>query len=405
MKAKTIFKPIVFLAIVLAIGFLGYRAGILVEQSRLMKTPPANVIGSDLDKPNNVNFAIFWEAWRQLEKNFIGQDKIDYQKMVYGAVDGMTKSLGDPYTSFFTPQQTTNFNEELSGRYEGVGMYVGIKDGQLTVISPLKGTPAEKAGLKAGDAILKIDGVDTKDMTVEEAVSKIKGERGTEVTLSIVRGDWQAARDFALKRELIEIPTLEWEKKGDDIALIKIYQFNEILPGEFVKTSNEILRSGAKRIIIDLRNNPGGYLEVAQNIAGWFVKNNEVVVWQDMGENQARKPHYANGNGAFMGYPAVVLINEGSASAAEILAGCLRDLRGVQLIGEKSFGKGSVQEQINLSDKSSLKITIAKWLTPKGNLIDKEGLAPDIEVAATSTATLEDAQLEKAIDVVKNLNL
>lgn len=405
MKTKIVLKIVIVLAVAAAIGFFGYRAGISVEESRLMQTPPANVTGSDLGKPSNVDFSVFWEAWRQLEKNFIGQDKIDYQKMVYGAIDGMTKSLGDPYTSFFTPQQTTNFNEELSGKYEGVGMYVGIKDGQLTVISPLKGTPADRAGLEAGDKIMKVGDADTKDMTVEEAVSKIKGERGTEVTLSIMRGDWPTAKDFVLKRELIEIPTLEWEKKGDDIALIKIYQFNEILPGEFAQTSNEILQSGVKRIILDLRNNPGGYLEVAQNIAGWFVKSNEVVVWQDMGKSQARKPYYSNGNGAFAGYPAVVLINEGSASAAEILAGCLRDLRGVQLVGEKSFGKGSVQEQINLSDKSSLKITIAKWLTPKGNLIDKEGLAPDVEVAATSTAASDDTQLEKAIEVVKNISL
>ncbi|MFH0932463.1 MAG: S41 family peptidase [bacterium] len=392
-----IIKSVPILILLAVFGMAGYQFGFNKGEQAVLKTAPANIADS-LNANDKVDFSIFWEAWRRLEETFIDKNQIDYKKMVYGATEGMVKALGDPYTTYFTPSQTQSFNEELNGQYEGVGMVVGIKDEQLTVVSPFKNTPAERAGLKAGDKILKIDDVFTNDITVEEAVKTIKGKPGTSVKLLMQRDGWTQPKEFSLKREVIKIPTLELTQKEGGISVVKIYQFNKILPEEFQTAASEIQKSGNKKIIIDLRDNPGGFLEVAQMISGWFLNKGELVVTQDQGQGQEKKQYLSEGPSIFANYPAVVLINAGSASASEIMAGALRDIRGIKLVGEKSFGKGSVQEQIDLSDKSSLKVTIAKWLTPKGVSLDKNGLDPDIKVAE-STSTI-DAQLDKAIELL-----
>ncbi len=396
MRFKGLIKIVPVLIVCVVIGFFCYEVGFNNGEQSILKTPPPTV-NEGLGVSNKVDFSVFWEAWRKLEGTYIDRGKIDYQKMVYGAVEGMVKSLGDPYTTFFTPSQAESFNEELEGKYEGVGMVVGIKDDQLTVISPFKGTPAELAGLKAGDKIVKIGDIFTQDITIEEAVKNIKGERGTAVKLLIQRKDWPEPKEFILKRDTIKIPTLEMENKEGGIVVLKIYQFNKILLSEFENAASQILASDNKKIIIDLRDNPGGYLEVAQAVAGWFLKKGDVVVIQDEGQGKEKKQYFSQGPSVFANYPTAVLINEGSASASEILAGALRDQRGIKLIGQKSFGKGSVQEQVDLSDKSSLKITIAKWLTPSGASLDKNGLKPDIEASNTATSS-QDVQMEKAIE-------
>lgn len=396
---KFIFKAVPFLLFCAVVGFSGYQFGFNRGEQSILKTIPAN-ISEGLGVNDKVDFSIFWEAWRRLETSYIDKTKIDYKKMVYGATEGMVKAIGDPYTTYFTPNQTQSFNEELNGQYEGVGMVVGIKDEQLTVVSPFKGTPAEQAGLKSGDKIVKIGNVFTKDITIEEAVKTIKGKPGTFVKLLIQRNDWPEPKEFSLKRETIIIPTIELTKKDVGVAVIKIYQFNKILTSEFQKVANEILNEGDKKIIIDLRDNPGGFLEVAQIISGWFLDKGQVVVIQDQGQGKEKKQYLSEGPSVFVNYPIVVLINQGSASASEILAGALRDNRNIKLVGEKSFGKGSVQEQIDLSDKSSLKVTIAKWLTPNGTSLDKNGLDPDVKVS-DSTSTI-DAQMDKAIELITN---
>ncbi|MDD5750221.1 MAG: S41 family peptidase [Candidatus Pacebacteria bacterium] len=407
MILKKILKAGLFLVAAAAVGFFSYQVGIQVGDERAALLQPAYITDSSLNKPEGVDMAVFWEAWNRVTQNFLDKDKIDVQKMIYGATAGMVESLGDPYTTFFTPSQTESFNEELSGQYEGVGMVVGSRDGQITVVSPFKGSPADRAGLKPEDEILKIDDTFTKDQSVEEAVKIIKGPANTEVRLLILRGEWKEPKEFVIKRENIKIPTLEEEITPDNIAIIKIYQFNRILPVEFGHASDDILNHpDVKKIVVDLRNNPGGFLEVAQEVTGWFLPKGEVVTWQDMGSDKERKAYKSEGPAAFKDYQIVVLINNGSASASEIMAGALRDQLGVKLIGEKSFGKGSVQEQINLFDSSSLKVTIAKWLTPDGNSIDKDGLKPDIEVAADSdgqAASGYDAQTQKAIELLKDL--
>ena len=360
---------------------------------------PYNVV-----PPDNLNLSLFYDAYNKLQENFIDKSKIDNQKVVYGAIEGMTKSLGDPYTTFFDPGEARLFSSDLAGSFEGIGAEIGIKNDQLTVIAPLKGTPAEKAGLKSGDVILKIDDKDASHLSTDEAVNLIRGKKGTSVTLTMFRDGWSSPKDITITREMIKIPSTNLEFKGD-VALISIYQFDESLPVDFKAEVHEILQSPAKKIIIDLRDDPGGYLEVAQEIAGYFLPKGQVVTIESFGQAKTEQQYKTAGNGELINYPTVVLINQGSASASEILAGALRDNRGVQLIGTKSFGKGSVQQVIDLRDGSFLKITVAKWLTPKGTSISEIGLTPDIKITISDQDVLnkKDPQLDKALEIIKNL--
>ena len=364
-------------------------------------------VACDVCAPEDLDFSLFWETWRVIERKFVDKASINVQDMVYGAISGMVNSLGDPYTVFMEPDDTKRFIEDVKGSFEGVGMEVGIRNNRLTVIAPLEGTPAQKAGLRAGDVIVKVDGELTSDMTVDEAVNRIRGARGTEAVLTIFRKDWEEEREVKIVRGVIEVPSLKWELLADDnIAYLHLYHFTEKAAYDFRKAAIEILESPANKVILDLRNNPGGYLEVAQDIAGWFLKSGEVVVIEDFGEGKEQKLYKAEGNGLLGSYSLVVIINEGSASGSEILAGALRDNLGVKLIGESSFGKGSVQELEKLKGGSSLKITIAKWLTPKGELITDKGLEPDVKVEITEedVAAEKDPQLDKAIEIIKELN-
>ena len=384
------FVPII-LVIVILVG-VGFGSGFYFGKSQCKICPP-----------EELDFSLFWEAWHQLQENFVNKEKFDVQKMIYGAISGMVKSLEDPYTVFFNPEETQRFKQDISGRFEGVGMEIGIKKGQLQVIAPLEGTPAQKAGIRAGDKILKINDTLTADLTVDEAVNLIRGPKNTQVTLTISREEWETSKEFKITRAVIEIPSLKLEMKDSDIAYLKLYQFTEKASIDFNKTAIEILNSPAQKIILDLRDNPGGYLEVAQDIAGWFLEKGQVVVIEDFGKEKKQEVYKVQGNSLLLSYPIVILINQGSAS--EILAGALKDNRDIKLIGEKSFGKGSVQELEKLKEGSSLKITIANWLTPKGKLITDVGLEPDIEIEITEEDYEQgkDPQLDKAIEIIKNL--
>ena len=355
--------------------------------------------------PEDVDMSLLWEAWYEIEENYVDPN-FDYQKMVYGAISGMIGSLDDPYTTFFDPEEAKSFLEDVSGKFEGIGAEIGIRDDQLQVVAPIEGTPAEKAGLRPGDKIIKIDDTVAVDITIEEAVTLIRGDRGTEVTLTIMRSGWDSTKEFKIKRAIIIVPSIKMELLEDNIAYIKLYHFSENSDRDFSKAALDILNSSAKKIILDLRSNPGGYLERAQDIAGWFLERDKVVVIEDFGAKRDKEYYLANGNSKFTDYPVVILINEGSASASEILAATLRDNRNIQLIGETSFGKGSVQTLHNLTDGSSLKITIAKWLTPNGNLIADKGLDPDINVEITEDdwTNERDPQLDKAIEIIREMN-
>ncbi|TSC55825.1 MAG: hypothetical protein Greene041639_499 [Parcubacteria group bacterium Greene0416_39] len=398
---RTIF-PFLFLLVAILLSF---GAGFSIGKDQAALVPIEGVSNIDLGKPTGADFSLFWDAWRTVQEQYVARGELNFQDMIYGAISGMVSSLEDPYTVFLNPEDSKRFSEDVSGVFEGVGMEIGIRQKQLRVISPLEGTPAQKAGLRPGDRILKINDTSTENMTVEKAVSLIRGPKGTNVTFSILREGWNESKEFTIERAVIQVPSLKWELKEGNIAYVKLNQFSAKAGRDFAKAAGEILASSAKKIVLDLRNNPGGYLEVSQDIAGWFLAKGSAVVIEDFGKEGKQQVYQARGNPVFVSYPMVVLINEGSASASEILAGALRDGRGITLIGEKSFGKGSVQELKELKDRSALKVTVAKWLTPKGESISDKGLEPDIVVKMDEKDVDEkrDPQLEKALEVVGDL--
>lgn len=392
-------KKIILVLVVVAI-LASFGAGFFIGKKQVVcKICPSE----------EVDFSLFWEAYDKLQKKYVDPQKFDIKKMIYGAISGMVSSLEDPYTIFLNPEESKKFLEDVSGRFEGVGMEIGIRKEQLQVIAPLEGTPAQKAGLRAGDKILKINDTLTSDLTIDEAINLIRGPKGTEVTLTIFREEWDASKEIKIIREVIEVPSLNWKLKDisdeEQIAYIEIHQFSENATFDFSKAAREILNSPAKKIILDLRNNPGGYLEIAQDIAGWFLEQGQIVVIEDFGGKKEQNIYKAEGNARFLQYPMVILINQGTASAAEILAGALRDNRQIKLIGEKSFGKGSVQELEELRGGAVLKITIARWLTPKGELITDKGLEPDIkaEITEEDYEKGRDPQLDRAIEEIKEM--
>ncbi len=388
----SLFKKIVLIVVVFVLFGLGFLVG-------------RNTVVCQFCAPEDLDFSLFWEAWHKIQQEYVNPGDIDIQELIYGAISGMVESIGDPYTIFFDPGDTKRFLEDVGGSFEGIGAEIGIREGQLQIIAPLEGTPAQRAGLRPGDKIIKIDGASTIDITIEEAVTLIRGEKGTEVTLTIVRDEWDSSEDFTIKRAVIEVPSLKWELKEENIAYIKLYHFSGKINQDFIEIANEILRGPAEKIILDLRGNPGGYLESAQDIAGWFLEKGQVVVIEDFGEKREQEIYKAKGNSKFSDYPLVILINQGSASASEILASALRDNRGIKMIGETSFGKGSVQKLESLRDGSSLKVTIANWLTPNGDLITDKGLEPDIKVEMTEEDYDQDRdpQLDKAIEIIKEI--
>ena len=355
----------------------------------------------ELDLPSLVDFSLFWDAWNIVERKYVNRFELDRQKMVYGAIVGMLDSLEDPYSIFMEPKDSEKFIDDMSGSFDGIGAEVGIRKEVLTIISPLEGNPAQKAGLKPGDKILKIDDILTGDLNLDEAVSLIRGERGAEVTLLIFREEWKEAKEIKIIRDEIKIPIIKWEILDDNIAHIQFYHFTENSASEFRRTINEILLLQPNGIILDLRNNPGGYLETAVDIASWFLSKGEVVIIEDFG-NGKRNEFISKGYKKLEDMPTIVLINEGSASASEILAGALRDIKEIKIVGQKSFGKGSIQQLEKLKGGSSVKITVAKWLTPSGLSISEEGIAPDEEVEITmeDIDEMRDPQLDKALEML-----
>ncbi len=388
-------NSVLFFLIIIILGVFGL--GVWFGRSQ---------VSCQICAPADVDFSLFWETWQTIKEKYVDKAKLDTQEMIYGAISGMVKSLNDPYTIFLKPEDTKRFIEDVKGSFEGVGMEVDVRNGQLQVVAPLEGTPAQKAGIKPGDIIMKVDGTTTAEMSVDEAVNLIRGPKGTEVTLTIYREEWGEARDIKIVRSVIDVPSNKLEIRDDGIAYLRIYHFSENAAYDFREAAIKILESNSQKIILDLRDNPGGYLEVAQDIAGWFLERGQVVTVEDFGEGKEQNKYLAEGNAKLVSYPVVVLINKGSASGSEILAGALRDDRGVKLIGETSFGKGSVQELEKLRGGSSLKITIAKWLTPNGDLITGKGLEPDVKVELTTEDAVanRDPQLDKAIEILKELN-
>lgn len=359
-----------------------------------------------VDEPKDTDFTPFFESWDNIKNRFYFEGDVSFQdkkeELLYGAIQGMIKTLDDPYTSFLKPQEAKQLTEQLSGSYEGIGARVGIRDEVLTVISPLEGTPADEKGLSPGDKIIKVNDEATKDMSLTEAVAKIKGEEGTSVNLTIKRD--REELEVEIVRQEIEIPTLEfkWLGEDNDIAYVKLYNFAENTPSRFKETAEKILNSDANKIIFDLRNNAGGYLPVCEKVGNFFIKEGELILKEDKASGIAREVE-SKGPGSFADFETAILINEGSASASEILAGAIKEQNGATIIGETSFGKGTVQEVVPLSDNSRLKLTIAHWLLPSGKSINENGITPDkkVEMSKEEELSPEDPQLDKAIEVLE----
>lgn len=353
--------------------------------------------GRQIFQPVGVDFVPLFEAWQQIEDKFYNFSKEMRKEMLYGAIEGLVESLKDPYSDFLTQDETLELEETLKGAYEGIGAEIGIREEKLTIISPLKGTPAEKARLLPGDWILEINQVKTEDMSLTEAVMKIRGKTGTKVKLKIQRG--KKIFEVEIKRAKIDIPTLDFEKLEQNIGYIQLYNFYGDATLQFKEITQEILKSNIKKLILDLRNNAGGYLSVACDIGNFFIKGGEVIVKEDFGKGKV-KEITSQGPGAFANFKIVILINKGTASAAEILAGAIKEHnKNAKLLGEKTFGKGAVQELFYLIDDGSLKLTVARWLLPSGKSIEGEGISPDIEVKMTQEDIEKgkDPQLQRAI--------
>ncbi|MEK9182823.1 MAG: S41 family peptidase [Patescibacteria group bacterium] len=364
-----------------------------------------NLYGKETAVATEADFSPFWKVWNLINEKYPSISEVTDQERVYGAISGLMSSLNDPYSVFFDPEESEFFEDEIAGNFSGVGMEVGKKDGVLTVIAPLKDTPAYRAGIKSGDKILKIDQIITTDFSVEEAVRLIRGEKGTEVTLTILHDGEIEPTEIKIIRDIINLPTLDTELRSDGIFVIKLYSFSATSSSLFRNAIKEFALAKTDRLVLDLRGNPGGYLSAAVNIASWFLPEGKIVVTEDYGNNKDPEVFRSKGYGIFSDkFKFVILIDGGSASASEIVAGALQDHKQAILVGDKSFGKGSVQEIEDVTDDTILKITVAKWLTPNDHLIAEIGLTPDYLVKFTKkdADAEKDPQMDKAVELLNN---
>lgn len=359
-------------------------------------------------QPAVIDFSPLWKAWNAINEKFVPAtttDSVTDEDKLYGTIQGLAGSLGDPYTVFLPPEDSEIFEDDISGNFEGVGMEIGIRDNILTVIAPLKGNPAERAGIRAGDKVVKIDDITTEGMTIDRAVKLIRGEGGTAVLLTILREGESELLEIEVIRGVIQIPTIETELRKDGVFVIKLFNFSAISANLFRESLREFIETGTDKMLLDLRGNPGGFLEAAIDMASWYLPAGKVVVTEDFGENAKPRIHRSKGYNIFNDkLKMAILVNQGSASASEILAGALSQHGKATLVGERTFGKGSVQELVKITPDTSLKITIARWLTPNGASISDGGLTPDVEVELTVEdfeAGL-DPQFDKAVELLIN---
>jgi len=357
--------------------------------------------------PTRPELAEFWNVWDLLEEKYATGSttiQISNEERVRGAIQGLVDAYGDPYTVYFPPEEASVFDENISGNFSGVGMEVGLREKLVTVIAPLPDTPAEKAGILAGDVVVKINGTSTEGMRIDEAVNLIRGEKGSVVNLQIYREGEEEFLNFSVTRDTINIPTVKTEKIGDTF-IIAIYSFNAIAEEQTQNALKEFIDSKAKNLVLDLRGNPGGYLQSAVSIASYFLPAGKIVVQEQFGESAGDEVFRSQGRliKEFTPKNLVVLVDNGSASASEILAGALKDHGVATIIGTQTFGKGSVQELVKLDGNASVKITVARWLTPNGTSISQGGLAPDIVIERTPEDRVanKDPQKDATVDFLK----
>lgn len=364
----------------LVLGFvLRGPVALFAEPSTPITAPAQTPVPEELRE----KFEIFWDVWDLLETYFYDPSQLDAQKMVYGAIKGMVESAGDRYTFFSTPAQTGVERTHLEGEYEGIGAYIDQQDGFPVILGPVhEDTPAARAGLRKGDIVLAVDGWETEGVPLEEVIARIKGPAGTQVTLTISRPGEPEPFDVTLTRAHIEVPSVEGKIRGDGLAYIKLSVFGSTTARELDAALKTLLAQKPRGLILDLRGNGGGYLEAAQEVLGRFLRQGIAAYQADREDHRQSVPLIPGEVQAF-DIPMVVLVDGGSASASEIVAGALQDYRRATLIGEQTFGKGSIQHVFDLSDGSSVRITVAQWLTPNARRIQDRGLTPEIIVPLT----------------------
>src|SRR3989338_153687 len=367
--------------------------------------------------PTDVDFSPVWKAWAVIDEKFVpvsvasstpvaSSSPNGNQERVWGMIEGLAASLDDPYTFFLPPSENEQFASDMSGSFEGVGMEVAVKDKVLTVVSPLKGTPAERAGLRSGDLLLKINDESTQGMDVAEAVKKIRGPKGTVVTFMVLRDGWNAQREIKVTRDVINIPVVTTTARADGIFVIEVATFTSSSPDLFRNALREFVKSGDTKLVLDLRGNPGGYLGASVDMASWFLPLGKVIVTEDYAGHAANIVHRSLGYNVFnSNLKMVVLVDRGSASASEILADALHAHGVAKLVGTNTFGKGSVQELVEITPDTALKITVARWLAPDGVHIPPDGITPDVEVTLSEEDIKadKDPQLEKAVEILKGM--
>jgi carboxyl-terminal processing protease len=392
----TVGLVIVLVLIFLTGVYLGFnnRPAVTLVTSLFNKEVPTDI---------SISFEPFWRAWHILETEYAGGEIPSVEDRMWGAISGMTKSYNDPYTVFLKPEQSRAYTESLEGNFEGVGMEIGMKDEILTVISPIKDTPAEKAGILAGDRVLEIDGESTLGLTLEEAVIKIRGEKGTTVVLSIAREGVGELFDVNVVRDTILVPIIDTEIINNEVFRINFHSFSATSADQFRDTLREFRRFGGNKLIVDLRGNLGGFLESSIDVASWFLPKGEIVV-TSKGDGQAEVFRSKGYNIFDDNLRFVILVNKGSASASEIFAGAMQDHGKAILVGEETFGKGSVQQRFLVTPDSDLKITIAKWHTPNGRSISDEGLVPDyvVEMVNDDLEKNDDPILDMALEILED---
>ncbi len=417
---KTARKVALFLVVLILVSgtffsgaYFGYKRA---DRTATLPVVWGDVVNRTKGQPKDVDFGLFWEVWTQINQNFVGEK--DNKKRVYGAIAGAVAGLNDPYTVFLEPKTAKEFKDDLQGDFSGIGAELEMNSGLLTVVAPLSDTPAEKAGLKPRDIIIKIDDQDATELGFSEAVNKIRGQEGTKVKLTIVRKPDQEPRDFLIDRAVIHVKSVKWEQKigkikngdqeveytkEDGIYVAKIRQFNSDTTSLLKEMAAEMEKNKAKKLILDLRSDPGGYLDTAQEVWGLLSRKEPLLI--EVGKSNVKRRLNGTEEPLLEKYPLVVLIDEGSASSSEIVAGAVQDHGRGKLVGKKSYGKGSVQQLISLSDGSSLKITTAKWFTPNERGIDKQGIEPDIvvEYKDSDKEAGVDPQLNKALEVIKGM--
>jgi carboxyl-terminal processing protease len=419
LKKHRLIKRIFLVVAALALMLISFAAGMYITGKSKVLATVASKEAVYLGKVNgkytqntggrlsqDIDFNLYWEVWDAIRTKYVDKDKVNEKEMFYGSLRGLAASLGDPYTIFFDPKDSQTFNDDLSGTFEGIGAEVGLRNNAITVIAPIAGMPAEKAGIRAGDVIIAVNGSSTESMTVDEAVNKIRGPKDTKVILDILHSGDKEIKKITITRGQIYVKSVKTELRPDKIFVITVSNFNNDTTDLFKTAVQEAIKNKPKGLILDLRNNPGGFLDAAVSMASNWVKSGNVVVSEkstDPGENQSYK---STGIQYLNTYPTVVLVNGGSASASEILAGALKDYSFAKIVGEKTYGKGSVQQLQALSDGSMVKVTVAKWYTPNGYSINEQGITPDI-IATTSIEAInasKDPQLNEAVNILLGKN-